>query len=80
MTRKADNVRTVQVERATLPTWGGRALHVTIERNAAGEPERLELSEGYVDGGRDFHRAVQVPGHVLAELYALLGTFLEVEP
>lgn len=70
----------IQVERATLPTWGGRALHLTLERNGDGTPERLELCEGYVSGGRDLHRAVQVPGHAVGDLHALLGSLLEVEP
>lgn len=68
---------TVQVARASLASWGGRAVHVTLERDRDGEPERLELCEGWASGGRDLHRAVQVPGHLLAELHALLGAFLE---
>jgi hypothetical protein len=69
----------IEVERRTVTTWGGRALHLTLERNAEGEPERLEFCEGYLSGGRDLHRAVQVPGHVLAELHAALGAFLEAD-
>jgi hypothetical protein len=76
MTTKTE---TVQVERATFASWGGRAVHLTVERNRDGEPEHLELCEGWTEGGRDLHRAVRMPGHLLADLHAALAALLEAD-